>query len=361
MPRGCRVNYSSELDNAIWTKVAASIRSNAVIAPNGTLSADRILENTANSGHYTEQRPTIAASTTYTASWYVKAGERTMCNFENYSYPTTSIYANVRFDLSTGAFTAPALGGGATITATAENKGNGWWRVCLVITLGGSDTQMMQRCALHNGTTTVYTGDGYSGIYIWGAQLEAGAFPTSYIPTTSAQVTRAADAASMTGTNFSSWYRQAEGTFAFSAIPNAVTATQDSTSRVYLGVGDSALPFANGNTMYFSRGVSSLSASWSVLAGGTAQYSGAGLVTTQGAAFTAAFGYKLNDFAATLNAGTASTDTNALVPPVLQLAIGGSSALWSGASSGNNINGHIKKIAYYPKRLSNSQLQSITT
>jgi hypothetical protein len=58
-----------------------------------------------------------------------------------------------------------------------------------------------------------YTGDGYSGIYIWGAQLEAGAFPTSYIPTVASQVTRSADSASMTGTNFSDWYRADEGTF----------------------------------------------------------------------------------------------------------------------------------------------------
>jgi hypothetical protein len=58
----------------------------------------------------------------------------------------------------------------------------------------------------------LYTGDGYSGIYIWGAQLEAGAFPTSYIKTEASQVTRSADSASMTGTNFSEWYRQDEGT-----------------------------------------------------------------------------------------------------------------------------------------------------
>ena len=66
--------------------------------------------------------------------------------------------------------------------------------------------------ATSNGTVT-YDGNGTSGIYLWGAQLEEGAFPSSYIPTTTAAATRSADVASITGTAFSGWYRQDEGTF----------------------------------------------------------------------------------------------------------------------------------------------------
>ena len=60
--------------------------------------------------------------------------------------------------------------------------------------------------------TANYTTDGIKSLAIWGVQLETGSFPTSYIPTKGSTVTRNADEASITGTNFSSWYNQSEGT-----------------------------------------------------------------------------------------------------------------------------------------------------
>ena len=108
------------------------------------------------------------------------------------------------FNLSTGT----ASGTGASIVSV----GNGWYLCIGTVTVNTTGSTGIN-FSINNGSTNSYTGDGYSGIYLWGAQLEAGAFPTSYIPTTSASVTRNADVASMTGTNFSSWYRQDAGCF----------------------------------------------------------------------------------------------------------------------------------------------------
>ena len=180
------------------------------------------------------------------------------------------------------------------------------------------------------------------------AQLEAGAFATSYIPTTSATTTRAADVASVTGANFSSWYNQTEGTvlyegtvaanqFAtYASIDNGTT-TQNST---YLD-NDSG----NVRAVTFSS-----SAAVSVLA--------LGAIGTAGVFNRLSSTYKVNDFAAVRNAGTVQTDTSGAVPvSSIQLCLGR-------APSGlavTYINGTIKRLTYWTVRLANATLQAITT
>ena len=94
--------------------------------------------------------------------------------------------------------------------------GNGWYRCIItfttVSTSGAVINPVIYLIDNANATRAAgMTGDGYSGIFIWGAQLEQGSFPTSYIKTSGASATRSADNASITGENFSSWYRQDEG------------------------------------------------------------------------------------------------------------------------------------------------------
>jgi len=180
-------------------------------------------------------------------------------------------------------------------------------------------------------------------------QLELGAFATSVIPTTTAAATRAADVLSITGANFSSWYNQAEGTTLVEAatLPN-VTATVI-TYAISDGTFNQSIygTFITGNTY---RGAN-------VLDGGVAQANlianFAGLTTTNNT--KDAFAYKLNDFAESCNGVATRTDTAGTVPAVNRLYIGSS---WSGNS--NFLNGHIRSFKYYPTRLSNVQLQSLT-
>jgi hypothetical protein len=193
-------------------------------------------------------------------------------------------------------------------------------------------------------TTAGYTGDGYSGIYIWGAQLEAGAFPTSYIQTVASQVTRAADAASMTGANFSSWYRADEGTFYTEANKPAALA--------------SAIVFsANDNSSNNRQSFVYVSATSLRYRSITNNVNDGSITATVGADsyVKSAGAYKVNDFAYSANAGSAGADTSALVPVVSQLNIG------SEFTASIYLNGTIRKIAYYPLRVSNTNLVALTS
>jgi hypothetical protein len=227
---------------------------------------------------------------------------------------------------------APSVTGSGT--GAIQNVGNGWFRVSLTATAQASGTALLIYY-LSNAATTgglTYTGDGTSGVYIWGAQLEAGAFATSYVSTTSAQVTRAADIATMTGSNFSSWYRQDEFTSVVRFIANAVG------TQVYAKWNDTT---ANEEIKLESvSGTLTLT----VTDGGVAQAAIAlGSVVT-GTTYTVAATWKVNDIAASINGGAVVTDTAATLPTPTQRVIGSSVT-----------------VRGYPKRLANATLVALST
>jgi len=181
-------------------------------------------------------------------------------------------------------------------------------------------------------------------------QVEAGAFATSYIPTVASQVTRAADSASMIGNNFARWFNQTAGTFYFDSTFNGTTA---SLQRLGISVSD-------GTT---SNRITSVLSSGTVIrniisVGGAAQ---ADMNSTVASTFNTsnknAVAYAVNDFATTANGLTPQTDTSGAVPVVNQAWFGQSEA----GGSTLMLNGTIKRIAYYNRRLSNTELQAITS
>jgi hypothetical protein len=319
--------YSDDFANAAWTKTNTSITANTIVAPDGTLTGDKLVENTATAVHAITQG-TVTSGTTYAFTVYAKAGERTKLQLsgmgaEGQGFQTV-------YDLSTGLVT------GAPSGSTMVAVGNGWYRCLLLITASATGGPIIR--LRDAGGNNNYTGDGYSGIYIWGAQVEAGAFPTSYIATTSASVTRNADATSMTGTNFSSWFNNAEGTFYSEAVlrvsDGAVLSVNDGSTSNFM-----SQLYRFGTQMRF----------W-VVSTGTDQ---ATVNTSVSGQTKQASAYKFNDIAQSVNGATVSTDTSAIIPVVSQLNIGL-------RYTSNNFNSTIKKIAYYPSRLSNAQLQALT-
>ena len=187
------ISYSNEF-NTQWSFGGSGVgvlTPNAAIAPDGTLSASK-----------------LAAQST---RWLTRA--TSLSGISN---------AVVKFNLSTGTFdsfpSTPPTSYGIT------EAGNGWYRVHLTVSnvtfsvYAKAGELSFINIQLLNSNAYIYSADGgdgntTQGIYIWGAQVEAGAFPTSYIPTSGSTETRAADVASITGTNFSSWYNQDQGTF----------------------------------------------------------------------------------------------------------------------------------------------------
>lgn len=181
-------------------------------------------------------------------------------------------------------------------------------------------------------------------------QLELGAFATSPILTSGTAATRAADVASMTGTNFSSWYNPTEGTFVVGFdIP---VTTNDATPRVIAGT--SAGSYSN--SRYFSRGTSTATVSGYEVSSGVTQVSLAGGSVTAGVHSQFVYGYKVNDFAFSLDGSAVVQDTSGSVAPSQDRFYFGDSPWGSGV---NTINGHIAKLTYYPKRL--SELQQLST
>jgi hypothetical protein len=327
--------YSEQFENAWWTKDNTTVVTNVTNGPDGTATADKIVETATSSSHSVYRNITLT-NAIYTYSVFLKKSER------NWAYVrlATVVGQGAYFNLNTGTIGTIESG----ITATMQNAGNGWYRCSVSIT-----TSVLPWYPQHGPTTgdntPSYTGNGSSGIFAWGAQLEAGAFPTSYIPTTSATVTRAADVASIAGANFSSWYNQTEGT-AFTQYSGQAG------GRVFMADDGTT------NNRFEVRILSNTSqlGSWS---GGTQDVTGlfapaaTGLV--DGVVVKTAVGLKVNDAAISTNGFAVGTDTSCAMPIALNRMI-----LGSFQSSATFLNGPIRRLTYWPTRLANTTLQTIT-
>jgi hypothetical protein len=182
---------------------------------------------------------------------------------------------------------------------------------------------------------------------VWGEQVELGSFATSYIPTPSGStVTRSADVADMTGTNFSSWYNQSEGSFFVSADHKGSSHFNNS---VFLKANDNA---TNNQIKIFA--VSTDPYLYITDAAVVQAYIDAGSVTV-GASNKYAAGFANNNFGLSVNGGTVVVDTSGTNPTgMTQLTIG------SRLSGVGQPNGHLQRLTYYPTRLTDSQLQELT-
>ena len=198
---------SQEFDNASWVKARTTVTADAISGPDNTSTADKLIEDTANNTHLAEQVVATVSGTIYTLSVFVKAAGRTKVNLSVYTNAATS----TNFDLS--AVTA------SNVLGTITDIGGGWFRCTHTHTSGFTGSGYFDVYLLNASTVSSYTGDGTSGIYLWGAQLETGSTATSYIPTTSAQVTRAADIVTGSGLVYCTTAEPASG----EALWNAAT------------------------------------------------------------------------------------------------------------------------------------------
>ena len=170
------LGFSEAFDNAAWTKINASIVTGAQANPvNGLFNAQKLMENTATNVHRVQQGFTTTTGATYTFSCYAKAAERSWV----YLYDDAA-NAFAYFNLANG--TVGTVGAGWTSTSITS-VGNGWYRISGTATeaAGGGGNQLIGIAAV-NGTAS-YTGDGSSGVYIYGAQLSDSASLDPYVPT----------------------------------------------------------------------------------------------------------------------------------------------------------------------------------
>lgn len=212
-------------------------------------------------------------------------------------------------------------------------------------TLGGgfSSVQFAFRIGLVIGDSYNFT------LRIGLPQLEQGAFATSAILTSTAAATRSADVASISGSNYSSWAGIAEGSLFTEWIKNGSSNFQAS-ATLSDGTNNNVILLGHGS------GAPTNNARFDINTGGVNQVS-LTLVTGSvvGTRYRNTGAYKVNDFAAAVDGGTPVTDTSGTIPTTSQLVIGA-----NGASNGGFFNGTIRRLCYWPTRLGNQVLQSIT-
>lgn len=188
-PSANLLTYSDDFSNAIWTKNASTITSDLTIAPDGTTTADKLIENTSAAEHYVlYNNAPMVSGTRNTISIYAKSNERGHLTF--YAANKDAGGIRVRFNLSDG--TSTIIGNLANLTVNPSiNVGNSWWRLSITIDGGTGATVPQVVFQTDTGSSFSYAGTANYGVYIWGAQLEAATFATPYIPTTTASTSRA--------------------------------------------------------------------------------------------------------------------------------------------------------------------------
>lgn len=197
---------SEEFDNISWTKANSTVSANEIISPDGALSGDKLIANTTTGAHYVQGTVSgLSTSSEATFSVFVKKGEITQLQLlcAQNSSPFTN-WARLQFDLNTFSEFSTNIG-----TFGYEDYGNGWVRV--FVTGTPTSTSALIRVSLYKNFSNAFAGNNIDGFYVFGAQLEQGNYPTSYIQTSSAAVTRVVDTCG-TGENLSTLIGQSEGT-----------------------------------------------------------------------------------------------------------------------------------------------------
>jgi hypothetical protein len=317
---------SEEFDNASWTVATATITANTGTSPAGTTTVDTVASTGTS---VVSQSITKAASvTTYSASLFVKGTVNALSL--TIDDGATVNRGRVVFNLSTGAISSTNNDGDFTGTSgTITSYANSWYRIAVTTTSNSATSARLR---------FFWTGSGTS-IDAWGAQLEAGAFPTSYIPTTTATVTRSADVASISGSNFSGWFNASEG---------SIYTDNSNTSRVWACLSDGTTSNrldvrGSSATTAVARTVISGSESWAISR--TVSLTGGGYIKTA-TAIGASDAFVVDGGAV----GTAAGNDAA----VNQLRIG------ARVDGVDPVSGTIRRLTYWPSRLPNTTLQQIT-
>lgn len=331
--------YSQDLTNAAWVAINGTTGTSTINGPDGVTKLG--LWTAAAAGNRAQQVPTILAATTYTMSVYLANSSTGYGGLSAGGAATAGAIFNLT---GSGAVVSTA---GASVTAAISPVGNGIYRCSLTFpsTAAGSCNAGFGVSDGSTYATGIYPSSTSGTIQGSFAQFEPGSFATSYIPTVAATVTRNADNASMTGTNFSSWFNATQGT----------TVVQADTFRPSDLVVSNAVSFGDGT----SANVHRVFSYFGNIGGGT-NTSGTTVADLQPITYTLnspfkfAYAYATNDFAAVGNGGTPATDALGALPTGLTtLGIGNwQSVFWCG---------HIRSLAYYPVRLPNTTLQALTT
>jgi hypothetical protein len=348
----------SEDFSATWVKSSDTVLTTDIdISPDGQNTADKLSAGTSNFPQIAQQVTPPSFTSVHTFSVFVKSAgiPAVQLRVRNASAPTN--YFRALFDLTTGQVSIQftSFGNGVFISYDSKYFGNGWWRFSITGTADTTGTILQPLVILQKdllGTVADSTNSSPTdGVLLWGAQLEEGSFPTSYIPTTASTVTRSADSATMTGTNFSSWYNPSEGTILAQALHRRLYDGVDrfpriaSIRQIEASVADSI------ELIYAVRVENQTSAVPGIRVNNVLVASP--FFVGEHNNKKQALAYAVDNVIGASGGTLSSLDTSANIPIVNMLLIGRSTAI-------ENINGTIAQLTYYPTRLPNNILQNLT-
>jgi len=335
---------SEEFDNASWTKTAVSVAANSTISPSGLSNADTMTGDGTSNQHFVSQTNSFTLGVSYTLSVYLKKGTNNFAQL--YAFSTIGgMFAN--FDLNNGVVGTLGTTTGSNPTSSITSVGNGWYRcaITFVPTItsvsGFAIMPVTSASAARAETNTLST-----SVFLWGAQLEAGAYPTSYIPTTSASVTRNIDVVQKTGV--SSLIGQTQGTL----YGQLHIGASDSSSTVRMIASLSNGTVNNRIEIYrFNNTIQ-----YDNVVGGAIQFSGSvATITSFNTTMRIAIKYSLNSVKFFINGVLVNTDTTALIPACSQINIGTN---YAGSVA---FGGFINSMALFPTPLTDTQCIALTT
>lgn len=324
----------------MYGATGTTVSTDSYLAPDGTMTADAVIENTANTEHFAQDRNiSMVAGTAYTYSVFAKA---TGAGSQRNIYLRIASGGNVfggYFSLSSKAFSTIS---GPIQAAGYQDLPNGWTRFWITFVAAATAASVIRLQLIRPDGATIYTGDGVSGLVLWGAQFEAGASPSLYIPTTSAQVTRAADQVSVNAVT--AWLNPAQFTLSAefasrsvaSATPSSICGLNDGTAnnRANLRVvsGQAVQTVTSGGADVVSAQLGAVSAD---------------------VKYKVAAAFKTDDYAGSLAGAAPVADTAGALPGVTTLSLGGFGAIEA-------LNGYLGAVRCVPRRITNAELQAVS-
>lgn len=338
-----RTNYlkqSSGFSDATWTKAGCSIGATSVLSPDGSSMMSKIVESSTLATHEIRQNSSITSPAVCTVSCYAKQMERRYLRIAGFPFSGWSRFPDATFDLLTGAVVSSAT------EASIEHVGGGIFRCSVQGT--AQQASVGATLSLSTSSSPIYQGDGSSGICVWGTQIEVGETASSYIATTTAQVTRAADSLSIQGAVFNRFFTQSEGAI-YVEFEHSRAAWPSPTPVVMCISDGTGTGEASGIVLSASAAGTSLDVS-------SSSVSQASLLVSSGSAagvHRAAFSYKADSFSLSANNATPAADTAGTIPTLSRLDIGS-------VIGARHFSGWIRRIAIFPRAASSAIIQSIT-
>ena len=329
-------NQSEYFGSSYWTKSGSSVVS-GFVSPDGTSNAFKLVENTGSGGHSVFRNSSTVTLASHSLSCFAKTNGR------NLKLDFFGGNNNAIFNLTSGVVISTT---GSGLTAEIETFANGWYR-CSVTQVQTLTTIYPNVLCADNSNNSTYTGDGTSGLYIYGAQLEVGSYATSYIPTYGTSVTRNADVCNTL--NVEDLIGQTEGTLFYQGLVevftgndgHAIALTQDGdgngSSRVLLyranSTGNMKVYFQNASGVAFGQ------ATLPIPTSSNDKY---------------AIAYSTNDLAIYVNGVLEHTQSVGVIPTTKFVNIN----RWTGNIKHKN---ECKNVLLFKTRLSNEELATLTT